>query len=152
MASDKCPLSSKYCIDDKDPDLIQWRQVVDLDSATKLEPDWYSTKTFEAFLDALDINQPTTSLDNGSSSRLLNKSASSTRNETNSSSSDGSETKLRPAKKHEGSHSYGETILSAEALKILSELPDLSQMSATRSFIFPNQQQRDNKDQRKKTR
>lgn len=150
MDSDKNPLTNKYQLDDEDPDLIQWRQVVDLDSAAKLEHDWYSTQTYEAFLDALDINQPSVNRDKSESAKSLNKNISPLRTDTGSLNSDCKSPKLVPERKQQLDSPTAETILSAEALKILSELPDLSQMSATRSFIFPQQQDRN--DRKKRTR
>lgn len=106
-----------------DEDTIQWRKILDLDSAAKLEIDWYSTKTFEVFLDALDINQPTTIRPKQSSKEILKENSPCK--------------EAGPVEKKEPKNLGEETILSAEALKILSELPDLSHMSSTRSFMFP---------------
>lgn len=109
-----------------DEDTVQWRKILDLESAAKTELDWYSTKTFEAFLDALDINQPTTNIRSKQASKEVLKEVEAT------------QTKIPETEKRSKPESSGiETILSAEALKILSELPDLSYMSSTRSFMFP---------------
>jgi len=89
-----------------------WTRILDLDSARNIELDWHSSQTFQRFLDALDIGQPQKSSDVSGRPQSVKKE--------------------RP----DGQRSQGvETILSAEALKISSELPDLSFMSSTRSFI-----------------
>lgn len=91
--------------------------ILDLESAAEKIHDWHSTHTFELFLDALDINQ------------VVNPPKKSTPQTTNC-----QEEKMITKEKNKTI----ETILSAEALKILSELPDLRHMSATRSFMYPN--------------
>lgn len=91
--------------------------LLDLESAVGKIHDWHSTHTFELFLDALDINQdvnppkkPNSKNPNPQDEKMISKEKNKTI----------------------------ETILSAEALKILSELPDLRHMSATRSFMYPD--------------
>lgn len=147
-------LASYLMLDDKDEDLSNWKRMIELEKPESSELDWYSTRTFEIFLDALDIGHPTTnpvskSTTNASTSSPVNKSSlsenapadkdrvtsilSTVTAEDGSKKSDvdtsgGTDKRLHAA----------ETILSAEALKILSELPDLTHMSSTRSFIFPN--------------
>lgn len=107
-----------------DEDTVQLRKILDLESAAESELDWYATKTFEAFLDALDVNQPTNMRSKQPSKEVLKEDTSRSEN-------------LEPEKPMRPESSGIETILSAEALKILSELPDLSYMSSARSFMFP---------------
>lgn len=130
-------------ISDEDKDSQNWRRILDLESPIKLESDWYSTKTFQVFLDALDINQPA-SLDR---SRNVSKESITVKNTPKKEQTRAAnetltgDNELSKCKKHSTTKQKCknvETILSAEALKILSELPDLSHMSATRSFMFPN--------------
>lgn len=90
--------------------------ILDLEAAAEKKHDWHSTHTFQVFLDALDINQ------------VINIPKKS-----NSENTSIQEEKVIPIEKNK----MVETILSAEALKILSELPDLRHMSATRSFMYP---------------
>ena len=118
-----------------------WKSMLDLESAAKREFDWYSTRTFELFLDALDINQPPVILEDKNHRRPKPevkgedlKPTLSTK-ETSNANQSKNEVKGQP----ERGHHQVETILSAEALKILSELPDLSHMSSTRSLIFPGE-------------
>lgn len=109
-----------------DRDTEQWRKILDLETAAKRELDWYSTKTFEAFLDALDINQPSINHRAKQASKEVLQIADAPQAENHDTE-----------KQIKQGNSGTETILSAEALKILSELPDLSYMSSTRSFMFP---------------
>lgn len=137
-------LLANYELNIDDADAIHWRKILDLESASEIEPDWYSTRTFEIFLDALDINQPpviaedknnrTKSSPNGSSEQVSSKCKVQQQQENATQNDNENHRTLC----HEKSPYVDETILSAEALKILSELPDLSHMSTTRSFIFPN--------------
>lgn len=130
-------------------DLIDWKKMLEAqETATKTEFDWYSTETFQIFLDALDIGSKPVSKNhviNDKSPKLQISSSSSTsalRDENENFKKKGFEletdqdetTTTNPTKRN---LSDG-TILSAEALKILSELPDLSYMTSSRSFIFPN--------------
>lgn len=151
-----CSLTDKYKIKSDDEDSKDWARLLDFESPIKVESDWYSTQTFQMFLDALDINQPTTStsdgkkpISNGTGSvggGTLDKTKKpATRNESNDKQppvqNKQERDKMPSAVKHDKTkyqqQNNFETILSAEALKILSDLPDLSHMSATRSFIFP---------------
>lgn len=139
------PSFHKCNLDDNDEELVRWRRILDLNSAAKTETDWYSTRTFQLFLDALDINQPVISDDKSNRIDSNNKSKSgSSKIETKSEEQSNRETIEEQRATRDKYHS-AETILSAEALKILSELPDLSHMSSTRTFIFPN----GNRDQRR---
>lgn len=147
-----CSLTEKYKIKKDDDDSKNWARLLDFESPIKVESDWYSTQTFQVFLDALDMNQPTTSnnarnqITNGSSSAIGtpdNKPPQPTINNDKQPVKDKQEhdkatntIKHDDKRKHQQPNNF-ETILSAEALKILSDLPDLSHMSATRSFIFP---------------
>jgi len=115
-----------------------WTRILDLDSARNIELDWHSSQTFQRFLDALDIGQPQKSSDVSGRPQSVKK---------DSLSKNADEDKIGPSEamlagrpeRPDSQRSQGvETILSAEALKILSELPDLSFMSSTRSFIYPN--------------
>lgn len=139
------PSFHKCNLVDNDEELVRWRRILDLNSAAKTETDWYSTRTFQLFLDALDINQPVISDDKSNRIDSNNKSKSgSSKIETKSEEQSNRETIEEQRATRDKYHS-AETILSAEALKILSELPDLSHMSSTRTFIFPN----GNRDQRR---
>lgn len=130
---------------DKDEELVQWRRILDLKSAAKMETDWYSTRTFQLFLDALDIDQPVISEDKsnnlGSSIKTKPEKSKIETELEERLNREAAEEQRATREKYQGA----ETILSAEALKILSELPDLSHMSSTRTFIFPN----GNRDQKK---
>lgn len=117
-------LTNKHVLPNSDEDSRQWNKILDLKSASEMKPDWYSTKTFEVFLDALDINQPPII----ESKKIILKSNDNNNSREAKCKGDNSSPK----------EPQNETILSAEALKILSELPDLTHMSTTRSFIFPN--------------
>lgn len=120
----------------------QWKQMINLDSANPpTEQDWYSTRTFELFLDALDIDQPVILVNKDncqskvpSTNQATHVSNRPTENckEFDNTLENKSREEIAPKQRY-----ADETILSAEALKILSELPDLSYMSATRSFICP---------------
>lgn len=138
-------LTERYKLIGEDEASKNWTSLLDFESPVQVESDWYSTKTFQMFLDALDINPPTTLGRDGSNSNLNDARATvsaakpgmapwRSANDKNSASS--SKTEFKGVQSQ--SNSNLETILSAEALKILSELPDLSHMSASRSFIFPN--------------
>lgn len=131
---------------DADADSKSWTCLLDLTSPVKVESDWYTTQTFQVFLDALDINQPTSlGRDTTIAPAAATTTISNTANGSNlvSQSNPVTNDKMSPAKdktsKQTGQQrsSNFETILSAEALKILSELPDISHMSVTRSFMFP---------------
>lgn len=155
--SKPCPLTEKYKVKKEDDDSKNWVSLLDFESPIKVESDWYSTQTFQVFLDALDINQPTCSksgklpISNGSSSAIGPSDTTTTPppQTINNDKHDKQQVMSRQDKdkmanrikhhdkpRHQQQNNF-ETILSAEALKILSDLPDLSHMSATRSFIFP---------------
>lgn len=126
-------LIERYKLTDEDEDTKNWKCLLDFESPVQVESDWYSMQTFQVFLDALDINQPSTlGRDNSAS---CNKSIPKCTEED-----DKSKTRAidDDSKKKQSNDIEFETILSAEALKILSELPDLSHMSHTRSFMFPD--------------
>lgn len=134
---------------DADDDSKNWASLLDFNSPVEVESDWYTTRTFQVFLDALDINQPT-SLNRGrreggaSISNINNSTTPTTGTKLTSdpdlyqSSPSSTNDKIPIEAENKQRNNHFETILSAEALKILSELPDLSHMSVTRSFIFPN--------------
>lgn len=135
-------LLDKYKLTSDDEETLSWKSVLELDSQTKASSDWYSTKTFQVFLDALDINSPVYLVDKDKYSKSKDGEQKHRQNLNPNES-----TESKPPKKKEAEpvkndqktcNNHMETILSAEALKILSELPDLSHMSVTRSFIFPN--------------
>lgn len=137
MDAKKDTSSDNFNLVDDNGEPTSWRRMLDLESAAKMETDWYATKTFQIFLDALDINQPVIPEDKNIKSSI-NTKAKPACGDIESTLADVSD------REHGGSKSAtkdkyqgAETILSAEALKILSELPDLSHMSSTRSFIFP---------------
>lgn len=149
-----CSLTDKYKIKSDDEDSKNWVRLLDFESPIKVESDWYSTQTFQVFLDALDINQPTSSstsdgknpISNGTTTvgGTLDKTTkppfSSATNDKQTPTQDKQGQNKVPVKQDKTRYQQQnnfETILSAEALKILSDLPDLSHMSATRSFIFP---------------
>lgn len=139
MDSEHHSSSSKCNLLDGDDEFVQWRRILDLNSAANIQTDWYSTRTFQHFLDALDINQPVSSEDKSNRLNSTNKTKIGsgkikTELEENIDSVTIKEECATAISRYQGV----ETILSAEALKILSELPDLSHMSATRTFIFPN--------------
>lgn len=107
--------------EEEDEDAGHWRRLLDLEP-----PVWQSTKTFQMFRDALDLNS-------SSSPKVTNATKQP-------SSGESSEKGVRPTttkqtsvatkKKPIQTTSFAnETILSAEALKILADLPDLSHMS-----------------------
>lgn len=149
-------LAERYKLTSTDADSTNWASLLDFKSPVQVESDWYSTQTFQVFLDALDINYPTslgrdssipntalagntataspskTDADSGSQNDKKNNTSPSSTSSSNRLNS--SKNTTQPAQQ-DGKF---ETILSAEALKILSELPDLSHMSVTRSFVFPN--------------
>lgn len=138
-------LSQLFDIPAGNKDSLCWKQTLSFKSPISTESDWYSTKTFQIFLDSLDINQQPLrdsksreSLDkqNGSTNTSPKQGAigAAATNANNKSTKEQSQTARQKTPKKS---STIETILSAEALKILSELPDLSHMSATNSFIFP---------------
>lgn len=137
MSSLQDSLTNQSEVTSVDKKTLNWQNILDLESALKIKPDWYSTKTFEVFLDALDIHKPVIVDDKKnrykSSIRDIPNGESEIKSEPNS-TLDVSPKEDKPNQQYKNV----ETILSAEALKILSELPDLSQMSVTRSFIFPN--------------
>lgn len=132
-------------------------KMLDLNYAANTVLDWRSTKTFEAFLDALDINQRSAGHHPPNESLKLDTSTTTTTGQTkkdkcNPAIDKISETQVavdaiaaaicnNPTKtsRPQNNTFHEETILSAEALEILSELPDLSYMSVSRSFIKPNQ-------------
>jgi hypothetical protein len=147
-------LMEKYKIKNENEDSKNWARLLDFESPIKVESDWYSTQTFQVFLDALDINQPVNTgaginpTSNGSNSNLgtndkTHTTLETTLNNNNDKQSpvanrDQDQNKITENDKQQQNNKNNfETILSAEALKILSDLPDLSHMSATRSFIFP---------------
>lgn len=134
MDSKENPSLNKCNLIDNNEELVRWRQILDLNSAAKTETDWYSTRTFQLFLDALDINQPVISDDK--SNRIDKSKSGSSKIETTEEESNRDTIEEQRATRDK--YHSAETILSAEALKILSELPDLSHMSSTRTFIFPN--------------
>lgn len=158
--STKVNLVDKYNLlnldDDDNGTSSNWKKMLVEDGMSNSDIDWYSTKTFQSFLDALDVDKPC-NLFNHDKKDNIHKSSGINQRLTNISADDGSgksnlsfrlttksisnedykEPKKQAVNKKE--RTIGdETILSAEALKILSELPDLSHMSATRSFIFPS--------------
>lgn len=149
MADDsenKVKLLQKYDLTgDLDEITLSWKKMLDLGETRKSNVDWYSTKTFEAFLDALDINQPTPLHDKskrGSTKSTLDKNLvipiekiaiPDDKIHDSHTSPEKPKEEIKKEKKTFGV----ETILSAEALKILSELPNLSHMPGTRSFMFP---------------
>lgn len=133
-------LIEKYKITDGDEDSKNWVRMLDFETSIKTEADWYSTKTFQVFLDALDINQPA-NLErnrdiNKESKPKIPKSTPEPQEDRKRSEIGNKQTKTSSSQQKVSHHV--ETILSAEALKILSELPDLSHMSGTRSFMFPS--------------
>lgn len=153
-------ITQKYSLDEEektDPATKEWCKLIDLDTVIKSELDWHSTRTFELFLDALDVNQSVTQQgDNNNKSKPKTDSRQQTitneltstayeskqdKNVTDSKDQNESEKTIPSAIKNVDTYQGVETILSAEALKILSELPDLSHMSSTRSFIFPTNRQ-----------
>lgn len=145
--NDKGSLLDKYKIeinDKTDKDIINWHKMLDLKQDNESNVDWYSTETFQIFLDALDINQAPIS--DKSSSKVKHETSASkssstlSLNEKKLSANNNKDNKPDMATNSntiERRNFSDETILSAEALKILSELPDLSHMSSSRSFIFP---------------
>lgn len=124
---------------DADADSKSWACLLDLTSPVEVESDWYTTQTFQVFLDALDINQPTSLGRDTSTAPATTTAISSTVTKTNSVTNDKTSPPKEKTNKQTGQQRNNnfETILSAEALKILSELPDISHMSVTRSFMFP---------------
>jgi len=118
-------LLDRFKLDETNEKSRHWSALLDLKSSVATESDWYSTKTFQVFLDALDINAPPTI---GDATKYREKKIE--RNQTVHQSDESLD-------KKSNNHGNIETILSAEALKILSELPNLSHMSSSRSFIFP---------------
>lgn len=144
MNSPKHSLSDKYKFDHDDESLKNWSKVLELGPKTDIQADWYSLRTFEVFLDAIDINQPVLSDDRRSRSRSSIKENSDATSSNGKPDSDklNNSTSLDEANRELRQNNNVETILSAEALKILSELPDLSHISATRTFIFPNSKKR----------
>lgn len=141
-------LIQQYKVDvENDPKFREWDQLLDLKSPISAEADWYSTRTFEMFLDALDINQPERlqtpvkiKSKGFSTEGNLAKKSDDKRNTTTQSRSDKDHLSCNinaNDKNNQRQTDIAETILSAEALQILSELPDLTYMSSTRSFIFP---------------
>lgn len=125
-------------------------QMLDLRASTEAVPDWHSTRAFQIFLEALDVGESRISLTGDHKSPKLPAKSSRTDTSNHESASNDIANKCHesssyqkqqtavedsPAKKSQNNND--ETILSAEALKILSELPDLSHMSFTRSFVFP---------------
>lgn len=137
---------------DEDEDLSNWKRIIELEKPSSADLDWYSTRTFEVFLDALDIGQPsinssakstTDTCTKSSNQNLLpsKKTITNDADKININSEDMGKNQVvdTSTKTNRSSRTQAaETILSAEALKILSELPDLSHISSTRSFIFPN--------------
>lgn len=128
----------------KNVDIIE--RMLERDSQLDSNIDWYETKTFAAFLKALDSTRQVINFD-----KKPNENNALRVNQTDSRKSEPAAKSISSnctpehqiaspsANRMKASKSQGmETILSAEALKILSELPDLSHMSATRSFIFPD--------------
>lgn len=105
------------------------KTVLDLESTPEPVPDWHSTHTFQVFLDALDINKKATSAEDKGSSLQVNIKTSDTYKDEKSDKRPDDATGI---------------ILSVEALKILTELPDLSHMTA-RSFMFPNSKDKSSK-------
>lgn len=131
-------LTERYKLTDQDDDSKNWVSLLDFETPVKVESDWYSTQTFQVFLDALDISQPTTLGRETSNSNLSSATTSkSSSDDSKQKANDKKPTTSGETRSQKQSNNF-ETILSAEALKILSELPDLSHMSATRSFIFPS--------------
>lgn len=135
--------------DKEDPATKEWCKLIDLDAVIEPELDWHSTRTFELFLNALDVNQIVIKEDKKSNAKtdirqtkrachnngvkdeiVIDTASQNVSSENQNISSSGTV-------KNTDTYQGVETILSAEALKILSELPDLSHMSTTRSFIFP---------------
>lgn len=159
MAAEGDDCGQKYALGDKekeDPATKEWCKLIDLDTVIESELDWHSTRTFELFLDALDVNQNVIKDDKKKKKSNpkndiktdANSKASPPTDETrdkivtnNSTRQNGSKEQKIPSpgaiKKNVDIYQGVETILSAEALKVLSELPDLSHMATTRSFIFP---------------
>lgn len=107
------------------------KEILNLKSYDDAIPDWHSTHTFQVFLETLDVNHQKSrvkaskeSLD----SHVIQGIQDDTRNNIASEQTSPSMPKSKTA----------ETILSAQALKIMSEQPNLSQMTGSRSFIFPS--------------
>lgn len=140
-SSEEGSLTTKYkslignAIEEENVKLLQ--SILDLKTDTNKELDWYSTRTFEVFLDALDFDQPNNTADD--KSKATNKKKSETQIDIET------ETTAPVNTMKNNKYNSVETILSAEALKILSELPDLSHMSASRSFIFPHEKKTSNR-------
>lgn len=118
--------------DEKSSEIL--KKILDLESSANSIPDWHSTHTFQVFLDSLDIGHKTVSTKSHveiNSDGLDNHSEKAIKDDSQNNTAD-HQSPSNPPKP-----SGPETILSAEALKILSELPELSHMTSTRSFMFP---------------
>lgn len=123
----------RYKLNDDSDVHKNWKRLLDFESPIKVESDWYSTNTFQLFLDALDINQP----QEHSTPSRDGQDSGQHQQANNKRSPKSGEAIPSPSSGKQPREDNVETILSAEALKILSELPDLSHISATRSFILP---------------
>lgn len=116
-----------------DKDVQLWHEILEPEKLYDKDLDWHSSKTFELFLEALDINQKPVD-----ERHFTKRTSNVIKHEPNQVTTKANGTNKGDECCRASRQGLDETILSAEALKILSDLPDLSQMSATRSFIFPN--------------
>lgn len=133
-----------------------WNSIRNLDEAPSLKIDWHTTHTFHLLLHSLNLNPNHTETEEELAReelRIQNHSSSLKEADRKSLDSeiDGRVSSLAikdpqiddskqctdatNTQRHQPIET--ETILSAEALKILSELPNVSFMSHQKSFFFP---------------
>lgn len=131
-------LVEKYEVLALDDKTHLFRKCFNFDEAAKIRLDWHSTQIFSKFMDALDIDKPRGSKERSDNNISKSKQTFKEHSQINNSKAQIASTndkqvyaknnQLISQEIHKSDKPKEETILSAEALKILSELPDLSYM------------------------
>lgn len=129
-------LIEKYSSNIDDDKKKMYKDLFTLDESQDTNLVWHETHTCKEFMNVLaDFNSDDGRKDNNTSKSTTSK-ATEVLKESVQSKKDIS-SKIKTLEISKPSNNEQETILSAEALKILSELPDMLPMQS-KSFMFPN--------------